>query len=197
MDRILKSLEKLDNQQLLVFCYLCSIHVIENYIYFSKKYNWGDYSVLSKALDVVRIQLLDKNYKISNLTELINSVDGEIPDTNNFPTILCSFALDSSNCILETLNFIKTLELERVKDIALFCRDTVDMYIQEINDMDYNNPKFEEEIRQHELMITELSRQEQIIKNLIELKGEFNEEIIFKLEEINNKTERPDLKLLS
>ena len=195
MDKILKSLEKLNNQQLIVFCYLCSSYTIDNYNFFSKKYNWGDVLVLSNTLDIIKIQSLNSNYKISNLTELINSVNREIPDTNNFSTILCSFALDSGNCILETLNFIKTSELERVKDISLFCRDTVDMYIQEINDMDYNNPKFEEEIGKHELMISELARQEDIIKNL-KLENEFDEKIIAKLEDINNKTRRPNLQLL-
>jgi uncharacterized protein YjaG (DUF416 family) len=195
MEKILKSLEKLNNQQLLAFSYLCSSYMIDNYKVFTKKYNWGNVLVLINALDTIENVLFNKRDEIYDLTKLIILVDKEIPNTSNFSTILCSFALDSSNCILETLNFIKTHEVEYAKNIAIFCRDTVDMYIQEINDMDYNNPKFEEEISKHELMISELERQGEIIKKL-KTEKEFNQDIMTKFENINKKTNRPNLNLL-
>ncbi len=57
-------------------------------------------------------------------------------------------------------------EVHHIVDIASFCRDSIDMFIQEENDMDYSDPDFEQKILRHPLMVTELQRQKEIIRNL-------------------------------
>ncbi|MNI76056.1 hypothetical protein D3C73_1322600 [compost metagenome] len=65
-------------------------------------------------------------------------------------------------------------------DIASFCRDTVDMFIQEETDMDYSDPEFEQKILRHPLMVNELQRQNEIIR-FLESCSELNNEIIQQL----------------
>lgn len=195
MEKILKSLEKLNDQQLIAFCYLCSKYMIDNYIFFSKKYNWGDIFILNDTLNTINKILISKKKENINLNKMILSVDKQIPDTNDFSSLLCSFALDSSNCILETLKFINTNKVENVKNVATFCRDTVDMFIQEIEDLNYNDTKIEEDISNHELMLSELCRQKELI-NKIKLENDFNQAVIDKLDNINKKTKKPNLNLI-
>lgn len=191
-NEINKSLQSFNNQQLLAFGYLCSTHLLNNYQNFSEKYNWGNVDILQNVLNVVREKLLNNSFVVPDIDTLIDSVDQEIPDTNDFPTILCSFALDAGNTVLETLNFLETNNSQRIYDIVTFCTDTIDMYIQERDDMSYDDPSFEKKIVEDELMTNELSRLTEIVNSLKQT-NKFDEDTLSKLEAINRRIKRPNL----
>ncbi|MGZ3751542.1 MAG: DUF416 family protein [Bacteroidia bacterium] len=69
--------------------------------------------------------------------------------------------------------------------ISTFATDSVDMYIQEIQDLDMNLPGSEEKIAFHPLMIREKKCQKYILDYLNDIKL-VHEEDINKLEELQN-----------
>ncbi len=195
MNNILKSFETLSENKLITFGYFCCEHLFENYIFFSKKYDWGNIGLLSNSLSVIKSHILGSNYNITNIEKLIESVVKEIPDSTDFSSILCSFAIDASNSILETLSFIKKKEFQSIVDISTFCTDTVDMYIQESDDMSYDDPLFEDKIKKNRLMISEINRQIHLLK-LLEKADKVDENQFRKLKMTNDETEKINLLVL-
>jgi uncharacterized protein YjaG (DUF416 family) len=49
-----------------------------------------------------------------------------------------SAALDAGTAVVETLQSLLDGDSKQIVDVASFCRDTVDMYIQERDHLDYN-----------------------------------------------------------
>jgi len=69
--------------------------------------------------------------------------------------------------VLEALNFMLDKNISRLNDISSFAIDTVDMYVHERDELNYNTyPLFEEKILNDPLMQKELSIQKGIISYL-------------------------------
>lgn len=169
-DLLAEYLEDLPIKHQAAFAASCAERLLPNYKKFSESEGWGDYGLLRQALDGIWLHLA-QNANL-NLKDLIKKCDKVIPDTEDFETIYVSFALDAGNAIVETLLFIQDNEMSRIVDIASFCRDTVDMYIQELDNMDYSDPSFEQKIASHPLMLKELSKQSEdlvLLRNKVTL----------------------------
>lgn len=89
-----------------------------------------------------------------------------IPDTEDFSTLLCSQALDAGVAVCETLQLAMGADLGHAVNAASVARDTVDMFIQERDQMDYADPEFEKKILEDPLMIGELSAQRSVLMEL-------------------------------
>src|SRR6185312_16150426 len=89
------------------------------------------------------------------------------PDTEDFSTIFVSSALDSCTAIMGTLKFVLDKETSRLHSISSFAADTVDMFIQYRDDLDFNNdPQFDQKIFADPLMQREINIQEGVISYL-------------------------------
>jgi uncharacterized protein YjaG (DUF416 family) len=174
------NLSKLPFQHQLVFTSLCCERLIPNYMEFTRIEGWGDFRILRETLDWIWHSSINGDLSTVQVKRLIQLCEKEIPDTEEFESIYVSFALDVANAIVETLKFIEDREFLHIVDIASLCRDTVDMFIQEENDMDYTDPEFEQKILRHPLMVNELQRQNEIIRYL-ESCSELNSEIVQQL----------------
>jgi hypothetical protein len=77
---------------------------------------------------------------------------------------LASSALDACSAICESLNSLGDVKFSRIKNISTFATDTADMYIQDIESLDFNTDKnYQQKIDNHPLMKKEVAMQSGII----------------------------------
>jgi uncharacterized protein YjaG (DUF416 family) len=164
-------LEKLDYQKQLVFAYLTCERLYPNYAFFSNNFDFGDKEVLREAIDFIYNALLMSNFSKEEETKsFLNIIDINTPFPHNFNTALASSALDASSVILETLNFMLDKNASRLNDISMLATDTVDMYIHDRDNLDFNtDPQFEYKILNDPLMQRELNTQKGIINYLTKI----------------------------
>jgi len=164
-------LEKLYYNKQLTFAYLTCERLYPNYVHFSRKFEFGDEVILRSAIDFIYNSLLipiSPNQK--DVEWHLNQVELNTPNTEDFSTILVSSALDSCTAILEALDFILDKETSRLRSISSFATDTVDMFIQYRDDLDFNSdPQFDQKIFNDPLMQREINAQEGIISYLREI----------------------------
>jgi len=81
------------------------------------------------------------------------------PDTENFESPLVSSALDTAVAVSLLMKAFKVEETGIAVDVATLIRDSIDMYIQDLEQIDSLDPKLEEKILNHGLMQKELIQQ--------------------------------------
>jgi uncharacterized protein YjaG (DUF416 family) len=178
-------LKPLSFQKKVVFCLLICEKLVVNYQFFSKKYSWGDPNVLQKSISYVHNFILqNKQIPESDINVLIKELDIVTPYTEDFDTILVSFALDACSSISETLGFLINKNDESIVEVATFARDTVDMYIQEKEGLSLNDNLLELKIEQDSYMQNEYKWQFSVIKAIAEL-SEINVKQWHVLKEMN------------
>lgn len=194
-EEISRLLKPLSFQKKLIFGALICEKLYPNYEYFSKTTFWGNTDVLQNAISTI-YQTVYRNelFSENEIQSLIDEVETFTPNTEDFETVLVSFALDACTSILSTLNFIIDKEIENIVDVATYARDTVDMYVQERDDMLVSDKMFEEKIEQDFYMKQEKERQKMTIKLLAEI----NEITDMQLKSLREIQPRPiiDLSLL-
>jgi uncharacterized protein len=159
-------IKELSDKHKFYFASTICMRLFPNYQHFSVNERWGNPQVLENCLGY--ISSVDINNRPDNelINKFIANLDSVTPDTNDFKSIHVSFAVDACNSILETLNYILTREDKKIVDIATFARDTVDLYVQEIYDLEYNNPDFETIIEESTYMVEEKGRQFTLLHKL-------------------------------
>lgn len=176
MNNDLIKLKQLDYKQQLAFAYLTCQRLYPNYVFFSKNYGFGNTDILYKCLEDIFSTLWDAGNE-KKLHELIDLVNTNTPSPEKFTTVLASSALDACTAITETLQFITDRKFSRIQDISTFATDTVDMYIQERDNLDYDLPDFEQIIQNDPLMQKEITVQKGIISYLTTIKHLEQEDI--------------------
>ncbi|EJF99014.1 DUF416 family protein [Flavobacterium sp. F52] len=164
-DTISEKLAILNDEKKVIFSLLICERLFPNYVFFSIKYSFGNPSELKEIISTLYRDLLDKrkSSKIDNYIEIVEKIT---PDTEDYDTILASFALDACTSILSTLYFLKDDDFENIVDVATYARDTVDMFIQERDDLDINDSQMELLIEKDPFMQRELKRQFNVLDYL-------------------------------
>jgi uncharacterized protein YjaG (DUF416 family) len=166
----IQDLKKLDYSKQVVFAYLTCERLYPNYAYFSDNFNFGDKKVLRRAIDFIANTLTTDFSSQEKLESFLNEIDTNTPFPHNFNTILASSALDACCAVLETLTFILDKKASRMDVISTAATDTVDMFIQDRDDLDFNTDiQFEQKILSDVLMQRELRVQKGIIQYLNEI----------------------------
>jgi uncharacterized protein len=158
-------LERLSPEKRLAFLLSCAERMVPNYREFHRRYQWGQPEVIRQALDLVWAALQGVGSR-DQLQELRAQCDRATPDTEDFDTILVSSALDAAATACLLLDLLDGGNLGQVMEGAALARDTVDMYVQELEDMDANDADLEERILGHPLMQQELRRQREDVELL-------------------------------
>ncbi len=151
--------------QRVAFSLFCCERLYPNYVYFSKKFNWGDSTVLRDALDQMWKYLEgdDVSDRVDELTAKCNEIT---PNTEDFDSIYVSSALDSASTTILLLQLVKDDKVDTVVEIASLCNDTVDMYVQELDDMPPNDSELDNKILEHPFMQREIEQQRKDIELL-------------------------------
>jgi uncharacterized protein len=191
---IKKEILVLTDDKKLFFALLCCERLFFNYTAFSKKYNWGTPSKLRDGIDYLLKYFENKQFDKIEIERLMKEIYEITPDTENFSTILASFALRACGSIHESLSFLLDPDITKIVDVASFARDTVDMFIQEKENLEYDDPSFELKIANDSFMVKEKERQSNHLELLFN--NELNHELKTKLREDNLKDRLIDLNLI-
>ena len=176
MDDLERQLKVLSVKHRIAFAASCCERLLPNYRAFSRMENWGKPEVLSLAVDEIWNSILTLSLSQSRLKELKTECDKVIPDTEDFSTIYTSAALDAGTAVTTTLDCYLTGEPRLAAEVASIARDTVDMFVQDHNNMNYSDPGFEQQILNNPLMVAELEKQRSDLTELLrtsELSAEF------------------------
>lgn len=155
----------LDHAGLVLFALSCSERMLPNYREFVRECGWGDESVLRETLDLAWRWLEKKRIKKATALQLQEACFEQAPGTEDFTSVFVSPALDAANSAANIAALLIEPDLEAVIEIASYGRDTVDMYIQEIEDVD-DDLDLEQHIRLHPLMQQELGHQRQALESI-------------------------------
>ena len=152
----------------MLLCLLLSERLIENYDFFSKRYNYGNVGILKKTIDDLFRELDGNIYSktTSDVEDLISKIEEVTPDTEDYETIYVSFALDACTSIISTLQYINDKNDDNVIDVVLYSRDTVDMFIQEKDDLNISAIEVDEYIEKDIFMKNEKKYQAELIEYL-------------------------------
>jgi uncharacterized protein YjaG (DUF416 family) len=160
----LNKLKQLDFSKQFIFAYLTCERLYPNYLYFSKNYGFGNPDELKEAIDFLFSNIFNSNPDKKKIQLYISMVDRITPLPANYDTILASSALDACGVVYESLNFLLDKNTSRLDSISTMATDTVDMYIQETEKLDYNtDADFQKKIDTHPLMVKEIEVQKGII----------------------------------
>jgi uncharacterized protein YjaG (DUF416 family) len=165
---LLSSLKDLGFPRSVAFAASCCERMLPNYIAFKRQERWGDASPLQEALDLIWSCLTANRTSRSQVRRLLKAIDKVTPDTEDFETILVSSALDACTGLSRTLSCILRPDLEKVVEVATFARDTVDMYVQELEEIEPNAADLEARVLRHPLLQRELRKQQH---DLIQLRA--------------------------
>lgn len=91
------------------------------------------------------------------------------PDTEDFNTILVSSALDAAIAISLLMKAFRDQQTDTIIEAVTLACDSVDMYVQELENISPADPDLEERILSHELMQKELKRQREDLEFLCAL----------------------------
>ncbi len=161
-----KELSAMTPQQRAGFALATAERLLPNYAFFERAEGWGNSEVLREVLDLAWTSLLDSSFTVPPLGELRQAVEEATPDTEEFDTVHVSSALDAATAAASVLDLLEDGEVEHAVSVATMARDSVDMYVQELEDMDAQDPRLEQRILEHDLMQKELRRQREQLARL-------------------------------
>lgn len=168
---LLKRLENLEYWKQLVFGISVCQRLLPNFKFFAIKNHVNGTSTLEdclqKAWENIFLGLTLKD-EINN-AHLCESV---APSTEDFDTILVSSALDAAMSISLLMKAFVQKDTHLIVDIATLARDSVDMYVQDIDNLDSNDSDIEQKIFSHNLMQNELKQQRLDLEYLATLSNE-------------------------
>jgi len=172
-----------DFKKNLLFGYLTCKRLYPNYVFFSKKFNFGQPEVLERYLLDIR-NLIANNQKgnFDNFQELIDKIT---PSPHEFESIFASSALDACAALVELILFIDDKDISHIKAIQTAATDTVDMYLQEKEGWEFDDPSIEEKISFHPLMMRERKCQKDIMEYLDRM-VDIDEEDVTTLEKLQD-----------
>ena len=158
-ERIRSGIHRLDHRSQVAFVLSCAERMLPNYAAFQRETGWGDFQSPRLALDIGWKWLAGETEATSGIALVRGACDAAAPDTEDFDTILVSAALDAASAACLLLDLLAVADDEKTIEVSTLARDTVDMYVQETEQMQSNAPDLEERIRSHPLMQSEIMRQ--------------------------------------
>lgn len=168
-NRLRSALDHMDPRKRIAFMVLCCERMVPNYRRFTMDSGFGDSNVLRDSLDAAWAWLASGQLP-ANLPEKQALVEAQAPDTAEFISPFTSAALDAANAVAAVLAALATPQEADAIEVATLARDTLDLYIQETENLNPNDPQTEEAIIYHPLMQAELQRQHDDLAELQEVK---------------------------
>lgn len=169
-DKLERQLQKLAAWKRVAFMAQTGVRMLPNYERFSAETGFGDVSVLRRALEAAWLWVESEKLP-HDLSTLREACERQAPSTEQFRSRYTSAALDAANAAAATLDAIARPDEARSSEVASLARDTVDLFVQELLDLDPNAADFESAILQHELMQRELHRQREDLEALMKWTG--------------------------
>jgi uncharacterized protein YjaG (DUF416 family) len=165
-DTLKHGLDRLPQSHRVVFAAACCERLLPNYSAFVREVGWGKPDILRAALDYIWSALDSGDVDRGEIDRAIKRCDAVVPDTDDFDTSSVSAALDAGTAVIGTLRSLLDGDTKHILEVATYCRDTVHMYIQERDNLDYRDSLFETKIEEDPLMRREIARQSAVLSAL-------------------------------
>ena len=148
-EQLKKTLVQLELHQQLAFGTACSERLLPIYRSFSSEASWGEPETLREGLD-----LLWRIVSAGELDELlvrgsISNCEKQAPHSDDFDFLYTSPAQNAVFSICGLLDFLLDLDLGGVILAAGYPVDSIDLLVQEQEDLDPRDPQLEERILMH------------------------------------------------
>jgi Uncharacterized protein conserved in bacteria len=155
---IRRQVSQLADWQRVAFMASCCERMLPNFSQFVADVGCGSAEPLRRALDTTWEWVTTAAVPI-DLVELREACERLAPDTGRFKSPLTSAALDAANATAAVLDSLESNDAEKAVEVASLARDTVDLYVQALLNLDPGDVGFESKILSHPLMQSELARQ--------------------------------------
>ncbi len=152
-------LTKIECKRQLAFGAACCERLVPNYSAFQKDTGWGSIQPIREALNIVWSSLCGYCPNSKDIKQLLASCEAVAPNSDDFKSSYVSFAQDADFAVCGLLDYLLESNIEKISQAAIYATDSVDLYVQEIENMDPNDVKFEHNILTHRFMQRELQRQ--------------------------------------
>lgn len=151
-------LSRLSQRQILTFGVWQLERMTPNFVQFCVETRsegaWVLKRVVSYAWSVIETGIM-----IDSARLLIEDCEKIAPNTEDFKSLYTSSALDAVISASNLIEYSLTSEIELVVEMSSLARDSADMLIQFCSDLDQYDEGFEEAVRTHPLMQSELQYQ--------------------------------------
>lgn len=175
-ENLLNRLQKMENKRQLAFGAACCLRLTPNYLAFNIDTKWGEVTSVNEALEAIWSFLNGTELTEEKINELIVSCENAAPDSEDFNSLYVSFAQDACFAICSVLDFILDNNVENIVKAATYATDSVDLYVQEIENLASNDSNLEQKILNHKLMQRELRKQQD---DLISLEQSVKFDVVF------------------
>lgn len=161
-------LEALPDRNRLASAWACCTRMLPNYARFqSEAEGWGNAAPLRQALAAVwRAATAGEAITESGRQALLSSCEAAAPNSDDFDSLYTSSAQDMVFATCSLLDYLGDPDLERLVNSARYPTDSIDLYVQESEEMSPSDPQLERKILRHPLMQQELLRQERDFRDL-------------------------------
>ena len=168
-----EKLVSMPNWKKLVFALSICERLYPNFVQFCDEANYTGEDKLRRCLDSawksVELGESDVNYRY--YSQVCESL---APDTEEYDTVFVSSAIDAAASISYLMSYFVVLDHGLIIEIASLACDSVDMFVQELEDFNPRGLDLEEKILEHPLMQAELSRQRTDIEFLDSIDQDLN-----------------------
>lgn len=156
----------LSHKRRIVFGASCCERMLPNYKKFEEIEKWGKTQVFRDLLDKVWNHCIRDLLNKKDVDSLIKKCYKAIPDEDDFDTIYTSYAIDAGSAICSLLEVCIEDDIDNLVSIAELSVNTIDLFVQEEENMDSRDLKLEEKILMTPLMQKELTKQYDDIETL-------------------------------
>jgi len=177
-----QKLDKLPFWKQLVFLLIVCQRLVPSFRAFAAETGFEGKSQLGGLLTKAWDSLLNGVFRIDFSSEAAMA-ESLAPDTEDFDSVLVSSALDSAIATSLLMKAFSDQQTDTIVEAVTLVRDSVDLYVQELEDMDPADPNLEENILGHELMQMELRRQ----RKDLEFLGSLDDEISVSMTAVKKK----------
>jgi len=140
------------------------------YVAFEEKYKWGNSEILADAISLTYEFLINRNaISVNEIMEMLSKIDLITPDMDDFGSALSSFALNASTSTYSTLQYLLDGNIDHIADVVSYTLDTIDMFIQEKEDMNTLDPSRDIQIDHDDFMLQEQQRERDLIDRLLKI----------------------------
>ncbi|MGP9568501.1 MULTISPECIES: DUF416 family protein [unclassified Halomonas] len=146
----------LNQKEKVAIILICCIRLSPLYSKFSEFEDWGNESLLTQCRELAIDWFSSKRVNSNKLSKQVGEV---IPDTEDFGTVLGSYALNAGVAHEYLLDQIKDNDPSFLIYVLRSCYDTVDLYVQECLELDCKGGTSESEIENHPAMVSEINWQ--------------------------------------
>lgn len=166
-----KKIKELPYFHQLTYIYFLAKRMYPNYELFAKTENWGNHKILQKAIKLLKTIILEKRSLSEKEQTIMEDLENVTPDMEDFGSLLSTSAMDTCVLLLELFNAMINDEKEHISTLVSLPFNAIQMYIEELNDLDYNKKDYNSFVDNHPLMEEEVDFQNELYELIFNLKN--------------------------